>query len=108
MFERENFKKELCPFCSGAVGRGPALPARRSRVRFPMVSQELFIDIILPGRTMALGLTQPLTEMSTRNVSWGGKSGRCVGPTTLSPSCADCLVIWEPHPPGTLRACPDL
>jgi len=23
------------------------------------------------GRTMALGLTQPLTEMSTRNVSWG-------------------------------------
>jgi hypothetical protein len=23
------------------------------------------------GRTMALGLTQPLTEMSTRNNSWG-------------------------------------
>jgi hypothetical protein len=23
------------------------------------------------GRTMALGLTQPLTEMSTRNTSWG-------------------------------------
>jgi len=22
------------------------------------------------GRTLALGLTQPLTEMSTRNVSW--------------------------------------
>ena len=22
-------------------------------------------------RTMALGLTQPLTEMSTRNISWG-------------------------------------
>jgi hypothetical protein len=22
------------------------------------------------GRTMALGLTQPLTEMSTRNISW--------------------------------------
>jgi len=29
------------------------------------------IDIILPGRTMALGLTQPLTEMSTSNVFWG-------------------------------------
>jgi hypothetical protein len=27
------------------------------------------------GRTMALGLTQPLTEMSTRNVP-GGKGGR--------------------------------
>ena len=23
------------------------------------------------GRTMALGLTQPLTEMSTRHISWG-------------------------------------
>ena len=25
------------------------------------------------GRTMALGLTQPLTEMSTMNISWGVK-----------------------------------
>jgi len=25
-------------------------------------------------RTMALGLTQPLTEMSTRNISWGVKA----------------------------------
>jgi len=25
------------------------------------------------GRTMALGLTQPLSEMSTRNISWGVK-----------------------------------
>ena len=44
------------------------------------------------GRTMALGSTQPLTEMSTRNISWG-KGGRCVG-LTLPPSCADCLEIW--------------
>ena len=33
---------------------------------------------------MALGLAQPLT---------------------LPPSCADCLEIWEPKPPGTLMAC---
>jgi len=26
------------------------------------------------GRAMALGLTQPLTEMSTRNISWGVKA----------------------------------
>ena len=52
---------------------------------------------------MALGLTQPLTEMSTRNISWG-KGGGCVGLTTLPPSCADCLEIWEPQDPGTLRA----
>ena len=38
----------------------------------------------------------------------GGKGGRCVGLTTLPPSCADCLEIWEPQFPGTLRACPGL
>jgi len=38
----------------------------------------------------------------------GGKGGRCVGLTNLPPSCADCLEIWEPQPPGTLRACPGL
>jgi len=53
---------------------------------------------------MALDSTQPLTEMSTRNISWG-KGGRYVGLTNLPPSCADCLEIWET--PGTLRACPD-
>jgi hypothetical protein len=26
--------------------------------------------------------------------------------TTLPPSCADCLEIWEPQPTGTLTACP--
>jgi hypothetical protein len=35
----------------------------------------------------------------------GGKGGRCVGLTTLPPSGADCLEIWEPQPPGPLRAC---
>jgi len=47
------------------------------------------------GHTVALELTQLLTEMSTRNISWG-KGGRCVQLTTLPPSCADCLEIWEP------------
>ena len=79
----------------GAVGLGTALQAGRSRIRRPMVSMEFFIDIILPGRTMTLGLTQPLTENSIRIISWG-KGGRCVGLKTLSSSCADCLEIWEP------------
>jgi hypothetical protein len=54
------------------------------------------------GRTVALGSTQPLTEMSTRDIS-GGKGGRCVRPTTLPPSCADCLqivgasTVWNPN-----------
>jgi len=38
----------------------------------------------------------------------GGKGGRCLGLTTLLPSCADCPEIWKPYPPGTLRACPGL
>jgi len=54
---------------------------------------------------MALGLTQPPTEMRTRYISWRVK---CVGLTTLPPSCANCLEIWEPQPPGTLRSCPGL
>ena len=37
---------------------------------------------------MALGSTQPLTEMSTRSISWEGKGGRCVRLTTLPPSYA--------------------
>ena len=56
------------------------------------------------SRTMALGLTEPQTEMNTRNISLGGaKGGWCMGLTTLPPSCADCLEIWESQTPGTLR-----
>ena len=61
-----------------------------------------------PSRPMALGSTQPLTEVSSRNISWGGKGGRCVRLITLPPSCADCLEIWKPQPPGALRASPGL
>jgi hypothetical protein len=62
------------------------------------------------GRTLALGLTQPLTEMSTRNMPWGGGSrvGHCVGLTTLPPSCGECLEILEPEPSGILRIRPGL
>jgi hypothetical protein len=56
---------------------------------------------------MVLGLTQPLTEISTRNIFFFF-FGRCVGLTTLPFSCADCLEIWEPQPPGTLRISPGL
>jgi hypothetical protein len=35
----------------------------------------------------------------------GGKGGQCVGLTTLPPSCADWLEIWEPRSPGILQAC---
>jgi hypothetical protein len=57
------------------------------------------IDIIIP-------VDSALTKTSTRNI-YSGKGGRCVG-LTLPPSCVDCLEIWDPKPPGTLRACPGL
>jgi hypothetical protein len=61
------------------------------------------------SRTMVLGSTQPLTEMSTNNISWGDKGGRCVRLTTLPPSCTDYVWnLWEPEPPAALRACPGL
>jgi len=46
--------------------------------------------------------------MSTRNISCGGTGGRCVGLTTLPPSWADYLEIWEPPSPGTPTASPGL
>ena len=66
-----------------------------------------FSDIFPSDCTMALGSTQPLVKMSTRNIP-GGKGGRCVRLTTSPPSFAERHEIWEPKPPGTLRATPCL
>ena len=57
---------------------------------------------------MALGLYQPLNRNEYQEYFLGGKGGRCVGLTIFPHSCADCLEIWEPQTPGTLRACPCL
>jgi hypothetical protein len=63
-------------FCFG-VGNAVAylvkartiLQAGRPRVRFPMKSLNFYFNLPnATGRTMALGLTQPLAEMSTRNL----------------------------------------
>jgi hypothetical protein len=60
----------------------------RSRDRVPI--RWNFSNLTNPsGRTMALGSTQPLTEMSTRNLkkkNLGVNGGRRVGLTTLPPS----------------------
>ena len=58
-----------CSVHGGAISWGIAPQVGSSRVRF-LMSLEFFRHN--PSRrTMALGLTQPLTEMSIRNVSWG-------------------------------------
>jgi hypothetical protein len=56
---------------------------------------------------VALGSTQPLTEMST-GVFPGGKGGRCVGLTSLPPSCAVVMKSGNLNflePSGPLQAC---
>ena len=64
----------------------------------------------LSARTMALGPTQPLTEVSTKNISWG-EGGRLRRPLlkannlTIS-SGTDWLEIRNPQPPGIPKACP--
>jgi hypothetical protein len=60
------------------------LQAVRSPVRVP--GEVDFFDLPNPSsRTMFLGSTEPLTEMSTRKFP-EGIGGRRVGPTTLLPS----------------------
>jgi hypothetical protein len=54
------------------VGWGTVLQTGRSPVRFP--DEVNFFNLPNPSsRTMALGSTKPLTEMSTRNLSGGKK-----------------------------------
>jgi len=98
----------VCGVRGDAVAWGTALQVGRSRVRFPMVSLEFFIDTILPSPLWPWGWLNPQKKWVTAIFPWGGggKGGRCVGLTTLPPSCADCHEIWEPQRSGTLRACP--
>ena len=88
----------------GAVGWGTAIQARRSRVRFPIVSLEFFIDIIL----LALGLTQSLTEMSTRYISWGVKAAGAYGWQPYHLQVPIVLKSGNPtllEPSGPVQAC---
>ena len=59
------------------------------------------------GRTMALETTQPLTEMSTRNISWGVETAGALGwpyhlhvPTVLKSGSLNLL-----EPSGSVQAC---
>jgi hypothetical protein len=56
---------------------------------------------------LGLGSTRPLKRNDDQEYFLVGKGGRCVGLTTLLASCAECLKIWEPQPPGTLGADPE-
>jgi hypothetical protein len=64
---------------------GTMLQAGRSRVRFPMRSLDVFNLANFSSLTLALGSTQPLTELSTRNIPGGLKGGRRVRLTSSQP-----------------------
>ena len=85
----------------GADCWGVALKTGRLTFLFPMESLEFSIDIILPA-----ALWYWVDSGSNRNEPqeyfWGCKVGLCVQLTTLLPSCAGCLEIRQPAPPGTL------
>ena len=67
-----------------------------------------FLIYIFPSYgTMALGSTQFLVKISTRNIP-GGKGSRCMRLTTSPPSCAEFHENLGPKPPGTLWATPGL
>jgi hypothetical protein len=78
------------PWARGSVvGWGTVLQAVRSRIQVPMRSLDFFNWPNPSSRSMALRSTQPLTELSTRNILWiflGVKGGRRVGLTALPPS----------------------
>jgi hypothetical protein len=69
------------------------LQAGRLRLRFPMRSLDFSINII----TMTPGSTQPLTQMSTRNLS--GVKGRPTRKTDYLTAICEPTVkrMWEPR-----------
>jgi hypothetical protein len=77
------------------------LEAGRSRVRFPKRLLNFFNLPNPSSRTMTLGYTQPLTEMSTRN-----RKGRPVRKADNHTAICEKIVykMWEPRRLTTLWA----
>jgi hypothetical protein len=90
------FLRHLLRARGDAFGLDTTLQTGKSSVRFSINNTSSY--------TTVLGSTQHLAEINTRDISWG-KGGRYVGLTNLPLSCDDGLEMWEPLPPGTLKAC---
>jgi hypothetical protein len=80
--------------------------AGSSRIRFPIASLEFFIYVVLPHYGTGIDSIPSRNEYQKYFLGGGvreGKMIRYVQLTTLTPSSADCLEIWEPRPTGTIR-----
>jgi hypothetical protein len=85
------------------IGWGNMLQAGRWRVLIPM--RCFFFNWPNPSsRARFLVSTQPLTEMSTRNLLGGVKGGRRIRLTTLPSVRRLSRKMWEPRPLTTLWA----
>jgi hypothetical protein len=72
--------------CGSVVGSETTLQAGRSRVGVPMRSAN-FLSLPNPSsRTIALGFTQPLTGMSTRNLR-GSKAWSALKADNIAAMC---------------------
>jgi hypothetical protein len=72
-----------------------------------MVSLEFSIDIMLLAALWSLEVDSASNRNEYQKHFLGrGKCGQCVGLTTLPPSCADCLEIWELQPSWNLQGLP--
>jgi len=65
------------------------------------------LQYCLPSEAQNLSPKESITELPILYV-WVSALSMVVGMTTLPPLCVNCLEIWDPQPPGTLRACPRL
>jgi hypothetical protein len=80
------------------------LQAERWRFRFPMRSLEFFNWPNPSSRTMALGSTQPLTKMSTRNLPRGKKRPARKADNLTAICESSVYKMWEPRRLTTLWA----
>ena len=107
--EQSHSRNDICSISSVAIRRSTRLRLHKMNInslkRILTCGFQIWMQIFLHHVTVKYSKVK-LTLSLIKHRPW--KDGRCVQLTTLPPSCAECLEIWEPQIPGTLRAYPGL